>query len=194
MELDERLTSLTPAPATGHGWDGTVAILDRRLPLPDRCILSGESTQRKVSYLFHWKRDLFYAGSSPVEALFRGVIFYFGNVPKATLALPLSRKLDWNRKLAWVLVGIAMLFAVATVIGLLVGQERINAMPAGPDKTFLNDWLIPGIALLGFAGIMAPSAIAYQIMPMPTKSLKVLQITESHVWLAGVAEEFGQAL
>lgn len=182
--------SVQPGSLPGHGRLGSTAVISRTEPLPDICILSGEPATRRITCLFHWKTSNFEAGVSEIETLLRGLVYYVKDVPKALLKLPLSDRLLRRRRLAWVLVSLSVIITIATVVGLLLGQQWINALPPGPNKKSLNDLLIPGIALGGFIGMLTSALVASRIMPMLTVRLRAVQITETQVLLAGAAPEF----
>jgi hypothetical protein len=173
---------------------GETVTIDRSRPVPGICILTGERTSKHIRCLFHWKTTPFHAGIGPIEALIEGLRFYFQDVPKAVLQVPVSESLYRRRNAAIVLIGVAVLATVATCLGLLFGQQWIDAMPKGPQKKQLNDLLIPALAFGGF-GIIAPCALlAGRWMPGLTTKLKVEEITATHIRLSGVCTEFRQAL
>lgn len=168
--------------------------IDRSLPLPDICVLTGEQTSKRIRCLFHWKTTPFHAGAGPIEALVEGLRFYVQDVPKAVLQVPVSESVYRRRNLAIILIGVAVLATIATCLGLLFGQQWIDAMPKGPQKKQLNDFLVPAIAVGGF-GIILPSALlANRWMPGLTTKLNVEEITATHIRLSGVCREFRQAL
>lgn len=181
-------TSLEPASSSK-----TVTI-DRSLPLPDICILTGEPTSKRIRCLFHWQVTTFHAGAGPIQAIVEGLRFYVQDVPKAVLQVPVSESVYRRKNLALMLIGVAVLATVATCLGLLFGQQWIDAMPKGPQKQQLNDFLVPAIAVGGFAIILPSALLANHWMPGLTTKLKVEEITATHIRLSGVCNEFHQAL
>lgn len=173
---------------------GETVTIARSLPLPDICILTGEQTSKRIRCLFHWKTTPFHAGVGPIEALVEGLRFYVQDVPKAVLQVPVSEALYRRKNRAIVLIGIAVLATIATCLGLLFGQQWIDAMPKGPQKKQLNDFLIPAIAVGGFGLILPSALLASRWMPGLTTKLKVEEITATHIRLSGVCREFRQAL
>lgn len=181
-------------PSDGHFRDANVAVIDRRCPLPDVCILSGAAASRRVRVLFHFRATHLIGGTGHADTLLEGLRYYFQDVPKALLQLPMADALCRRRAWGWFFLVLTFVMAVATIVGLIVSQQAIDALPAGPQKKSLNDWLVPTIAFGGFALLAVCSAFSYYIMPMPTVRLKVHNITETHVWLEGAAPEFLDAL
>lgn len=179
---------------SGHARQGDIAILDRRQPLPPCCILSGVPASRTVWCLFHWQQDTLYGGSSPTEAFLRSIRYYVYHIPKAVLRLPVSEQLRRRRRIAWTLCALTVVLVVATIAALLAAQRWISDMPRGARRDELNAWVVPAIALGGWAGIALLAYTAYRIMPALTVRLKVQRIDKTHVWLTGAAPEFLQAL
>ena len=171
-----------------------IVTIDRSLPLPNVCILTGEETSKKIRCLFHWKTTPFHAGVGPLETIIEGFRFYLQDVPKADLQVPVSKSIHRRRTLAILLIGITVVATIATCLALLFGQQWIDSMPKGPLQKQLNDFLIPGIALFGVAVILPSALLASKLMPGITTTLKVEQITASHIRLRGVSQEFRKAL
>ncbi len=182
------------APSTDAAAVGETVTIDRSLPLPDICVLTGEQTSKRIRCLFHWKTTPFHAGVGPIEALVEGLRFYVQDVPKAVLQVPVCEAVYRRKNRAIVLIGIAVLATIATCLGLLFGQQWIDAMPKGPQKKRLNDFLIPAIAVGGFGLILPSALLANRWMPGLTTKLKVEEITATHIRLSGVCREFRQAL
>jgi len=185
---------LSEVPLPGHWRYGDLAIVSRTDPLPETCILTGVPTTRRIRCLFHCKVSNFQAGLSPAETILRGLVYYFRDIPKATLRLPVSDVLIRRRWIASSFLALSVLITIATVVGLLVGQQQVNLLPAGPDRKLWNDVLIPAIALAGFAGMMGTALLGSRLLPSLTGTLKPQQITETHVVLSGASPEFLKAL
>lgn len=171
-----------------------IVTIDRSLPLPNVCILTGEETSKKIRCLFHWKTTPFHAGVGPLETIFEGFRFYLQDVPKADLCVPVSKSIYRRRMLAILLIGMSVVATIATCLALLLGQQWIDSMPKGPLQKQLNDFLIPGIAILGVAVILPGALVANKLMPGITTTLNVEQITATHIRLRGVSQEFRKAL
>jgi hypothetical protein len=147
-------SNVTSDQAPGHARSGELAVIDRRIPLPPVCVLSGREAKKRITCLFHWRETVLNAGGGGFEALVSILFFYLLDVPKAVLRLPLSNVLVFRRKIGFVLVLMLIIASIATISGITISQQRINAMPEGPDRKLLNDWLVPGIAVGGFAVMM----------------------------------------
>ncbi|MFO1002102.1 MAG: hypothetical protein U0936_17340 [Planctomycetaceae bacterium] len=69
----------------GHSRFNELAIIDRRIALPDVCVLSGEPAAFRVPCLFHQMHQTFVAGVGPLDSLVLALSFYFTDVGKAVL-------------------------------------------------------------------------------------------------------------
>lgn len=172
--------------------EGDLVVLDRTAgaPLPPICLLTGEPASHRVACLFHWRGTLASPGVTPLHSLANLVQFYFRDVAKMRLAIPLATRLYRRWLLGWGLTALAVVVAVVTICGLFFGQQAIQRLPAGPDKKFLNDLGIPLLALGGFAGIASPTLIAYRVMPMLTVRLVPACITPERIWMRGACPEY----
>jgi len=173
---------------------GDSVTIDRHAELPGVCVFTGETTTKRIRCLFHWKTTPFNAGTGPVESAIEGLRFYMKEVPKAAISMPVSETIYRRRNIAVCFIGVAVVAVIATCVALILGQQWIDAMPKGPQKQQLNDWLIPAVAFGGFGIIAISALIANRLMPGLTTKLKVLEITGSHVRLSGACEAFRQAV
>ena len=150
--------------------------------------MTGESAICHVPHVFRWRKTPFVAGGTPWDTLLLGLVFWFRDVPKASLTIPLSRRLVGRRRLSRFLTAIVLLAAIATVAALLISQHAIDGMPKGPRRSSLNAWLVPAIAVGGWIVIASAGWGAYHLAPR-WQGLTTLQITDTHVYLEGVAAD-----
>ena len=170
--------------------EGELLVVARNQPLPELCWFTGETAQRRVTCLFHWHPRPFGGGTPGLGLVIESLRYYLQDVHKVRIDVPMTLGLyrKWVR--GWIFVGISFLFAVATVVALLLVQQWIDSLPKGPERQALNTWLIPAIAFGGFALIALFSCIPYYTMPMPTARFKPTRLTDTHLWLSGLPEEF----
>lgn len=165
--------------------EGNVLVVQRDRPLPDVCWLSATSATRRISCWFHWSPQTFAPTHGGVVMVVEALIYYFKDVSKARIEVPMADSLCRKRVFGWICLWLAALTVVVTVPALLLGQLWIDAMPKGPERQTLDTWLIPAIALGGFVLLSCFAMLSYYRMPMPTARLKPVRITETHVWLSG---------
>lgn len=177
-----------------HQQSDDVAWIPRDQPLPDICVLTGESATRRVTCLFHHRESTFSSGSQPIDTAISLALFYISSVPKAVLRLPVSSEVAFRRRVGLVLTVLLVLTAVVTCCGLYFGQLWIYDLPKSPRRDWLNDFGIPLLAISGFAVIATLMFVIHKIMPMLTVSLKVVDITPSHIGLLGTHSDFRKAL
>jgi hypothetical protein len=169
-----------------HLWrEGDVLVVERDRPLPDICWLSATSATRRISCWFHWSAEPFVPTQGGVVMVFESLLYYFKDVSRARIEVPMADTLCRKRVLGWICLWLTVLCAVATVAALLLGQAWIDAMPKGPERQALDVWAIPAIALGGFALLACFAMLSYYGMPMPTARLRPVRITETHVRLSG---------
>lgn len=178
----------------GHSRKNQIAVIDRNTELPKVCVLSGVPATHQIKCLYHVQTEPFQAGVSPMETLLKGILFYFQGVPKAWLTLPVTRSIVIRRNWAVTLCGFVVLEVILVCTGLLGGQSYIDSMPAGVERKTLNDFFIPGLALVGFLIISLTAFIAMRLMPGLTTRIRAERIDETHVHLSGTHPAFLTAL
>lgn len=171
-----------------------VAWIPRGQPLPEVCVLTGEPATGRATCLFHHRKSTFSSGSQPLDTAIALVMFYWSDVPKAVVRLPVSSEIAFRRWVGFILTVLLVLTAVVTCCSLYFGQLWIHDLPKSPRRDWLNDVGIPLLAIGGFAVIATLMLIIHKIMPMLTVSLKVVDITPSHIGLSGTHPEFCKAL
>lgn len=187
------MPSIVESVDLGHERVGSLARIDRSKPLPDICVVTGEKATCSVKILFHWKTNTFGA-SDPVEAVIMGLFFYFFDVPKAVLRIPISSKIALRRTVGWTFAALIVFVTLATIATLLIGQGWIDQLPKGETKSLLTDFGIPGVAIGGLALILSMFWFIHLKMPMLTVILKVVEISATHVTLEHAHENFLRSL
>jgi hypothetical protein len=168
-----------------------LVVIRRGHPLPPVCLISGEATTQWIPCLFHWREKAFKpVGGGRIALVFGLLRYYFKHVWKARLDIPMSDALFRKRRIGWVFFALAGLLGVATAAGVLFGQWWIDTMPRGPERERLTHWLIPGVGMGGGVLTTCFGLLSHKLMPMPTQLLKVIRITETHVWLSGAAPSY----
>lgn len=156
--------------ALTHRIEGTVAIIERSIPLPEVCILTGVRAAGVLPCSFRWKQS--------------------GGSVQATLSLPVCQAILSRRRKGLVWITIAILLAIGTSVGMVFGQKYVEAMPPSELQQQLRDFGIPALAIAGFLGILISGVLASRMMPGLASRLEVQEITENTVRLAGTHPEF----